>query len=129
MVVLAMSAPGGPKSRKRHKGRYGMAKKTEVHGITFASKHEADRYLELDMLRNACKIRDLVLQPVYLIRIGGVDVRFVGSNRQLKYIADFKYYDMEQRREVIEDAKGHLTEVYKIKRALMRAMGYTIDEV
>jgi hypothetical protein len=50
--------------QKKHK--YG-AKRTEVMGIKFDSKKEANRYLELKMLARAGKIRDLKLQPKFLL--------------------------------------------------------------
>lgn len=111
------------------KGRYYMAKKVTIDGITFDSQREGKRYGELKILKHAGVIRDLKLQPRFPITIAGVDIFFCGSNRHLTYVADFSYYDVEKRKTIIEDAKGHKTEVYKIKRALMRAMGYEIVEV
>jgi dsDNA-binding SOS-regulon protein len=39
-----------------------LNKKTEIDGITFASKKEAKRYSELKLLEKAKKIEDLQLQ-------------------------------------------------------------------
>jgi hypothetical protein len=111
-------------------GRYGNVKKTEVDGIVFASGREAHRYQELKLLQRACLIRDLELQPRYPITIAGVEIRYCGSNRHLTYVADFRYFDCKHLKTVIEDVKmqQHRDPVYKIKRALMRAMGHTITE-
>lgn len=43
--------------------------------------------------------------------------------------ADFVYDDAETGRQVIEDAKGFRTEVFTLKKAILRAQGITISEV
>ena len=103
-------------------------KKTIVDGIKFDSKREAKRYTELRLLEKAGKISDLKLQVKFLFQIGGVYIKYP-SGRQMYYKPDFFYFDEEKKDYVIEDAKGHLTETYKIKRALMLAMGHKINEV
>ena len=45
--------------------------RTEVDGITFASKKEAMRYKELKFLREQKRISDLVLQPKFPIEVCG----------------------------------------------------------
>jgi hypothetical protein len=115
-------------------GRYGMAQRQVIDGHKFASKKEAERYCNLKLMAKAKMIQSLELQPKIPIIIKGVKIqmfsaRYHETGRTLTYIADFKYYDNERGRWVIEDVKGHLTEVYKIKRALVKAMGITIDEV
>ncbi len=117
-------------------GRYGNIKK-HVHtdGTKLDSKREYNRYCELLLLAKAGEISDLKVHPSYPIIIGGVPVRIISKRystlgRQMLYIADFSY--TENDKQTIEDTKmqsGHRTEVYKIKRALMRAMGYKIIEV
>lgn len=112
------------------KGRYGNVKKTVVDGITFASGREAMRYQELKLLERAGEIVRLELQPRFPITIAGVEIRYCGSNRHLTYVADFKYWDKRKLETIIEDVKmtEHRDPIYKIKRALMRAMGYEITE-
>lgn len=90
------------------------AVKTKIDGITFASKMEAARYGELKLLLKAGKIKDLVLQPTYIL-----DEKLEKNERKYRavvYKADFKYYDVEKNKEVIEDVKGHKTKVYKLKK-------------
>ena len=88
--------------------------KTEVDGIFFDSKKEAKRY---PMLRQAQKnkvISSLTLQPSFLLQ-----EKFTKNGkvfREIRYIADFSYYIDDER--VIEDTKGYMTEVFKIKRKL-----------
>ena len=43
------------------------AKQTEIDGITFASKHEAERYVELKYMERAHLISDLQLQRVFTL--------------------------------------------------------------
>lgn len=118
------------------KGRYGNINKIEEDGILFDSKREYLRYLDLKLLVRSGAISNLKVHPKYPITIGGIPI-MVSSNqhnkwdRHLTYEADFEYLDEKLLEKVIEDVKmqsGHRTGVYKIKRALMRAMGYDIRE-
>ncbi len=118
-------------------GRYGNVKKPTVDGIKFDSKREMQRYLELKLLERAGRIKNLVLQPRFAIEIGGVQVRILSkkynkTGRQVVYIADFKYHDLDIDREIIEDVKmqsGHRPRDYILKRAMVHAMGIHITEV
>lgn len=100
------------------------AKKIKVGEITFDSKKEANRFIELKILKEQGKITDLILQPEYVLQEGfdiperkGYEVKNK-RYRAIKYIADFEYYDVEKNKIVIEDVKGYKTEVYKIKKKL-----------
>lgn len=100
------------RSFKKHKYN---AKKIVVDEIKFDSKKEAKRYLELKMLEKAGKIKDLKLQPVFLLQEG---FYYRGKAiRQITYRADFEYVD-EKGNKVIEDVKGFKTDVYKLKKKL-----------
>ena len=91
-------------------------KKTVVNGITFDSKHEAERYIELQMLLKAGVISDLQLQVSYELM---PTIKLNGETfRGIKYVADFVYKDKDGK-EIVEDAKGMKTDVYKIKKKLM----------
>ena len=98
-------------TEKPKKSKYG-AVKTEVDGIKFDSKREASRYQELRLLEQAGEIANLRLQVPYILFPKNE------HGRALKYIADFVYND-DTGALVVEDAKGHSTDVYKIKRRLM----------
>ena len=103
-----------------------------MDGHKFDSKKEMQRYANLKLMARAKLIDSLELQPRIPIIIKGVAVKIRSkgypNGRQLTYVADFRYFDKELREWVIEDVKGHRTEVYKIKRALVEAMGLTIIE-
>lgn len=118
-------------------GRYGNVTKPTVDNIKFDSGREMQRYLDLKLMQKAGVIRDLELQPRFPIVIGGVKVmalskRFHLNGRQVVYVADFRYYDIERDQEVIEDVKmesGHLPREYILKRAMVHAMGIKITEI
>lgn len=92
------------------------AKKAIVDGITFDSKKEAGRYQELKLLERAGAIKDLSLQPNFLLQD-----KFQykeKTERKIEYIADFQYYVVKDKKWVIEDVKGFKTDVYKLKKKL-----------
>lgn len=102
--------------------KYGN-KKTVVDGITFDSKHEAERYSQLLLLQRAGVIEQLRLQVPYTL------INKNDRGRAVKYIADFVYFDKHHNRTVIEDAKGMRTDVYRLKKRMMSELGYEIVEV
>lgn len=92
------------------------AKKTEVNGIIFDSKLEAKRYTELLMMERSGRIKELKLQPVFLLQ---PSFKKNGKTyRKIEYRADFQYYDNKLNKLVIEDTKGIETEAFKIKKKL-----------
>ncbi|KPK74209.1 MAG: hypothetical protein AMJ84_00005 [Acidithiobacillales bacterium SM23_46] len=128
----------GPRVRnpRRKPDRYqNIEKHKHPDGTVCDSKRELKRYEELLLMQRAGVIRDLTVHPRYAITIGGtpIKIRSAGypNGRHLTYVADFEYHDLERSKLVIEDVKmqsGFRTEVYKIKKALMEAMGYAITE-
>lgn len=103
------------------RGKYN-ARRTEVYGITFASGKEAHRYQELMLMQKAGVITNLERQVKYSIDINGVHV--------CSYFADFQYTNVADGEVVTEDAKGFQTQVYRIKKKLVRALyGVDIKEV
>lgn len=101
------------------------AKRTTVDGITFDSRREADRYLVLKSMEEGGAIEDLRRQVRYeLVPAFDVDGRHY---RPVFYVADFVY--RENGHEVVEDVKGMMTDVYKLKRKLFaRRYGMSIRE-
>lgn len=96
-----------------------------VDGITFDSRREAYRYLILKNMEEAGTIEDLRRQVRYeLVPAFDVDGKHY---RPVYYVADFVY--RENGHEVIEDVKGMMTDVYKLKRKLFaRRYGVSIRE-
>lgn len=92
------------------------AKKTVVDGIEFDSIREADRYCELKLLEKAKEIRDLELQPRFLLQDKFKD-KMGTTHRKIEYVADFMYIDKDDKK-IVEDVKGMMTGVYKLKKKL-----------
>lgn len=96
--------------------------KVEVDGIKFDSKREAKRYGELRLLEKAGQIRDIRLQVKYDLKINGVRIS--------TYKADFVYWDLVNKREVVEDVKGYPNDRWPMKKKLMKAIhGIEILEI
>lgn len=108
-----MPRPGGNK--------FGAKRTICGAGHNHASGAEARRCDELHLLQRAGEISRLQQQPKFVCQIDGVKV--------CTYIADFAYFTKENR--TIEDVKGHLTAVYKLKKKLVEALhpGVKIVEV
>jgi hypothetical protein len=102
--------------------QYKMSKyhnrKTEVDGFVFDSRREANRYVELKLLERAGEIYHLELQPKFEMVVNGMKI--------CDYYADFRYQEGEKT--IVEDAKGVRTDVFRIKKKLLKAI-YGIDVV
>lgn len=94
--------------------------KTTVDGILFDSKHEADRYNQLKILRSAGEVTGFACQVAFYLPGGIV------------YKADFVVLYPDGRY-VVEDAKSPATrkdKTYRLKRRLMKSThGIEIVEV
>ena len=109
-------------------GKYN-AKKVQYDGITFDSKKEYRRYLELSALEKAGIIKNLERQVKYTLIPAQREPDTIGSRggvkkgklieRECSYYADFVYIIKETGETVVEDVKGMRTPEYKIKRKLM----------
>jgi hypothetical protein len=94
-------------------------KRTVIDGVSFDSKAEANRWLNLKLLERAGEITRLERQVRFPLVVDGVKV--------CSYIADFSYFTKEKR--VVEDVKSPATAslpVFKIKSKLVKAL-YGID--
>ncbi|AXC50042.1 DUF1064 domain-containing protein [Paracoccus suum] len=100
----------------------------EYDGMRFDSQREMARYAALKLLEKGGAIRDLRRQVRLPLEGRDGPVRFQPSNRVAVYVADFVYFDTARGLEVIEDAKGHRTPEYKLKRAILAAQGVEIIE-
>ena len=120
MTTHEMSAAEFVASQKRgHKYR---AKRVRIDGHTFPSKAEGARYLELRQMVDAGVIRDLILQPRYPIHINGTHLCDV--------VPDFEYEDAHTGERHIEDVKGRVLPMYRLKaKAFALQYGREITEV
>lgn len=95
------------------KSKYSSAK-TDIDGIRFDSKKEAEFYAELKLREKVGEITHLRLQPRYLLQEA---FKHDGKQyREMEYVADFEY--IENGVTVVVDVKGFRTAVYMIKRKL-----------
>ncbi|WP_082655564.1 DUF1064 domain-containing protein [Paenibacillus sp. 32O-W] len=90
-------------------------KRTKVDGISFDSKAEANRYVELKALRSAGEVQWFILQPRFLLQEGfekdGV------TYEKMEYVADFLICWTDGSI-TVEDVKGMKTRTYRDKRKL-----------
>ena len=98
------------------------AKKTEVNGIMFDSKLEADRFTQLLWLEKGGAISNLTLQPEFQIFVGRKDSKTGEKIRSRYYVGDFMYVDHEQHKVIVEDTKGVETPEFRHKWDVVRSM-------
>lgn len=120
------------------------SKKTEVDGIQFDSKREAQRYQQLKLMEKAGVICDLKRQVKYEL----IPAQYINGKcveRAITYTSDFEYYVLKPLNvrtvmadpkagtigeHIVEDVKGVRTAEYVIKRKLMLyKYGISITEV
>lgn len=98
---------------KLSKSKYG-AIKTELDGIKFDSKGEANHYAGLKLLERAGVIQNLKLQPRFTLQDSFI---YNGHKiRKIEYVADFLY--IKDGQTIVEDYKGMKTQVYRLKRKM-----------
>lgn len=102
------------------RSKYGNTR-TVVDNIAFDSKAESYRYLELKLLLKARVIKDLNIHPRFELLLKGLN-HWGDKYGSIFYEADFSYYDNERKYHVVEDVKGMLTDVYKIKKKLFMSL-------
>lgn len=91
-------------------------------GFRFDSRKEAARYGQLKLLEQAGLIAHLEVHPSYRLTVNGLKV---GT-----YVADFRYAKTDTGELIVEDVKGVLTSVYRLKKKLVLAIfGFEIREV
>ena len=90
-----------------------------MDGVLFASRAEMNRYAELRMMERAGIIRDLEIQPEYILQ--AAYIRGGKKIQAIKYRADFRYLNTSTACIIVEDCKGMKTEIYKLKKKLLLA--------
>lgn len=87
-------------------------------GHVFDSMAEMNRYWELKQLERIGIISDLKLQPEFILQPAYTHPVY-GKQRAIKYYGDFEY--RSGKKTIVEDCKGHVTEMYKLKLKLLYA--------
>lgn len=97
-----------------------------VDGVRFASKAEAARDAELQLLQKAGHVVGLERQPRFNLYVNDVKV--------CTYVGDWRYRERAKWKhqpdtfvDVVEDRKGVLTPAFKIKWALAKALHPEIE--
>ena len=108
------SAPAmQPASAGAHKRRNKFGNvRTELDGHTFASKAEAKYYATLKLREKAGEVTDIELQPVYVLQV----------KPRITFRPDFRFTDRVAGRVRVVDVKGHETQVFRLKKRLLKAV-------
>lgn len=91
--------------------KYGARKVYTQDGV-FDSQKEYRRWRELKLCEIAGNITHLERQVAFEL------IPKQDGERAVYYVADFVYF--EQGKKVVEDVKGYVTDVFKIKKKLMK---------
>lgn len=97
-------------------------KKTQIDGITFDSKKEAERYKVLKSMQADGLINDLECQPKFMLIPSQYFDTTGRRERGVDYVADFRYKD-NLGQIIVEDVKSAITakdKVYRIKRKMVK---------
>lgn len=106
--------PSNPLRGARRKTKYGN-KKVSFQGRVFDSIIERDRYVYLQAAQSRGEIRNLRCQVSFDLDVNGEHI--------CKYIADFVYEVVDDISwSVVEDVKGMVTPIFKLKAKLMLAV-------
>lgn len=98
-----------------------MSKYRAVRTNGYASKREANRAAELELLERVGAIKNLRKQVKFEL------VPKRDGERAVNYYSDFVYE--QDGKQIVEDVKGFRTPVYRLKRRLMQEkFGITIQE-
>lgn len=129
--------PAEPTANELHEAMYGKKKRgarikvappeeRTADGIVFHSKHEMNVYLRFKPLVRAGTFKEMKRQVPYPIHVTAPN----GQRVQVgKWLADFVITALDDRVSVY-DAKGHRTEMYKLKKKCVEAeYGIRILEV
>jgi len=93
---------------------------TIIGAEKYRSKREAAKHQDLLLLQRAGKITSLQREVPYVLAAG---VKIAGEPRArpaLRYVADFVWIDAATGARVVADAKGVQTDVYRVKKHLMK---------
>lgn len=108
--------------RGRGTGKYGAQMTAGFHSLKEKRRHD-----DLMLMQKGGVVRNLRRQVRYVlctVRDGeAVPIKYHGSNRSLRYFADFVYEEKtgDNWTEVVEDVKGFDTRESKIKRAILQS--------
>ena len=113
-----------PRLRLQRRQKYGATRVT-LDGLTFDSKREASRYLQLKLRARAGEIAQLEVHPRYYL--------IVNDHAIGRVTLDFRYVDLKTGHQVVEDAKSpatHKARDWVLRKKLLKALhGVEVQEV
>lgn len=124
-------------SREEGRNLFPKAKKSKyknvpvvADGVRFDSKKEYSRWVELKRLEALGEISHLERQGKIYLYSGSTPVTY-DSGRKAYWKFDFAYFCSRRNKRILEDAKGFRTDVFKLKKAILKAnyIGIEIVEV
>lgn len=95
------------------------SKPCQVGGEKYRSQRERDRHQALLLLQRSGQIGDLKREVPFELIPG---IKIDGEDRKrpaVRYVADFVYADLKSGRQIVEDAKGMQTPMYRLKKHMM----------
>ncbi len=104
------------------------AKKTTIDNITFDSKREGMRYIELKQLQKAGIVRDLRCHTKHQLELAGrpllIKSEGYPNGRRASYTDDFSYEVREDGGwvKVIEDVKGYDVPLARFRRSVFELL-------
>ena len=121
-------AAGRPAARRGSHQKYSNQRVTDAEGKKFDSKAEHRHWLHLQALAKSGQITQLRRQVVFELAPA---VRLKGRKKPaLRYVADFVWVDAATGEQVVEDVKGAVTDVWRIKQHLMMSVhGIEVKEI
>lgn len=99
-----------------------VEERTTLDGKVFASKKEMERYQYLVRMQRAGMLKNLETQVPFILLDEFTSEQY-GKINPITYVADFVYLDQGLNkglfgRTVVEDAKGFLTDKYRMKKKM-----------
>ena len=94
--------------------KYGNKKVRLPDGTVYDSHKEYSRHMMLLLLERSGEISDLKRQVKYEL------IPKQDGERAVYYVADFVYKDTRTGEKIVEDCKGFKTDVYILKRKMLR---------
>ena len=110
--ALRMTAAEYQARSQKKQPRIRNVRRKVINGIEFASTREARAWQDLCLIQQAGQISELRRQVPFALDINGVHI--------CDYVADFVFVRSGQ--QIVQDAKGFRTEIYRLKRKLMLAI-------
>ena len=114
-IVEELKRAGEEERKKQYGGNKYNAIPTETDdGKKFPSMKEANEYLALRLLVRAGVIKDLILQPRFILQRANK----AKGIKQVKYTPDFQYFDIEKGVTTIVETKGFKTTDFIVRKNL-----------